>query len=183
MSDEALYRLGPDDLVFPLMVYTHNQLVWGETVTKKTIRFLTLMRTPMRPSYLVLYNAKVLPVGQKAPLSFPVVHIPVAEALVVHPTPPEQEPYDYDAGEKNRKFEVVTLLVGDFRIDGKMRMSTRTNVTQALDVAKEPYMAIYDVSVSSLSAPDRSPLHTRVAVMRHVGVLCAAYSTAVETQF
>ncbi len=180
MSTEALYEVGPDDVVFPLMVYTRNQLIWGETLTKKTIRFLTLMRTPMRPSYIVLYKAKILPHGAHAPLAFPVVHIPIANVLAVHPAPPEQEPYDYDEGEKNRKFEPVTILVGDFRMDGKVRISTRTNVTQTLDVAKEPYTAVYDVSVSSLSLPNRNPLRTRMAVIRHTGAVLAAYSTTME---
>ena len=180
MSTEPLYEVGPYDVVFPLMVYTRRQLIWGETLTKKTIRFLTLMRTPMRPSYIVLYNAKVLPNGGRSPLTFPVVHIPMGNVLAVHPAPPEQEPYDYDEGEKNRKFEPVTVLAGDFRMDGKVRISTRTNVTQTLDVAKEPYTAVYDVSVSSLSAPSRNLLHTRMAVVRHTGTVLAAYSTAME---
>ncbi len=162
------------------MVYARNQLIWGETVMKKTIRFLTLMRTPMRPSYIVLYQAKVLPYGVQSPTAFPVVHIPITEVLAVHPAPPEQEPYDYDTGEKNRKFEPVTVLLGDFRMDGKMRISTHTNVTQTLDVAKEPYLAVYDVSVSSLSSPDRKPLRTRMAVVRHTGAVLAAYNTAME---
>ncbi len=183
MSTEALYEVGPDDMVFPLMVYTRQYLLWGKTLTKKTIRFLTLMRTPMRPSYVVLYQAKVLPHGTQAPLAFPVVHIPVTEVLAVHPAPPEQEPYDYDEEEKNRKFEPVTVLLGDFRLDGKVRISTRTNVTQTLDVAKEPYTAVYDASVSSLAVPGRPPLRTQVAVVRHTGVVLAAYSTAMEKSF
>ena len=180
MSTEMLYEIGPDDVVFPLMVYTPTQLIWGETLTKKTIRFLTLMRTPMRPSYIVLYKAKILLHGAQSPLAFPVAHIPITDVLAVHPAPPEQEPYDYDEGEKNRKFEPVTIFAGDFRMDGKVRISTRTNVTQTLDVAKEPYTAVYDVSVSSLSVPNRTPLRTRVAVVRHTSTVLAAYSTAME---
>ncbi len=180
MSEQPLYTLGPDDEVNALMVYTHEQVVWGESVSKKTIRFLKLLRTPMCPAYIVLYNAKVLPMRGSKPLAFPVVHVPISQVLVVHPTPPEQEAYDFDPKEQNRKFEAVTLLVGDFRMDGRMRMSTRTNLTQVLDVAKEPYLAVYDVSITSLSSPQRKPLHTRMAVARRTDVVFAAYSTQLD---
>ncbi|RMF45992.1 MAG: hypothetical protein D6755_07195, partial [Anaerolineae bacterium] len=116
------------------MVYTQQEVVWGESIGKKTIRFLKLMRTPMCPAYIVLYNAKLLPANGKSPLAFPVVHIPIIRVMAVHPTPPHQEEYDFNPEEPNRKMEAVTTLIGGFRIDGKMRISTRTNVTQALDV-------------------------------------------------
>ncbi len=181
MSENALYTLGPDDEVHHLMVYTHQEVVWGESIGKKTIRFLKLLRTPMCPAYIVLYHAKLLPRGSNQPLAFPVVHVPITQVMVVHPTPPHQEVYDFDPEEANRKMEAVSTLAGGFRIDGQLRISTRTNVTQALDVAKEPYLALYDVRVTSPEMPNRKALHTQVAVVRRTAVVLAAYSTEMDT--
>ncbi|GAB4530793.1 MAG: hypothetical protein Fur0018_18240 [Anaerolineales bacterium] len=181
MANQERYTLGVDDEIFPLMVYSATYVAWGDAITKKTIRFLKLLRTPMCPAYIVLYDARLLPTGASRPLTFPVLHISIADVLVVHPTPPAQEPYDYSQAEENRKMEPMTTVMGAFRLDGKMRISTRTNITQVLDAAKEPYLPVYDATITSLGAGENKPLRTQMAVVRRTNTLIAAYSTAAES--
>ncbi len=181
MTNEKLYQLGPDDEIFPLMIYSAQYIAWGEAITKKTIRFLKLVRTPMCPAYVVLYQAKILVSGALQPMAFPVFHISTADILGIHPMPPNQEPYDYDTKEANRKMEPVTVLMGTFRMDGKMRISTHSNITQMLEAAKEPYLAVYDATITSLASNKHKALHTQVAAVRRSNIFIAAYSTEKES--
>ncbi|GAB4496900.1 MAG: hypothetical protein OHK0052_07520 [Anaerolineales bacterium] len=183
-TPSTLYKLSPDEEILHYMVYTADNLFMGDLISKKTIRISTFVRTPMAPKYLVLYDAKVLSLDAKPgtrPAAFPLIHVPLASVLAMHPRPPAAEPIDYDQSEANRKFEQASLLVGPLRFDGKFRMSIRTNVTQYLDVTKEPFISLYEATITSMVHQEMGIIQSAMITVRREGVPIAAYSTTAES--
>lgn len=154
-----LYTLQSDEKKTMVMVYTTSYLYWGEVITKERIRVSTWFRTNAAPDNLCIYNGMaVLPgsPGAIKPISYPEVHIPVDRVIAFHIIPPASDPPDYDPAEANRKMESVVALVGQFRMDGKLRMATQMSLEKYFEVARETYTGIYDVNVTHPFMPQFS---------------------------
>lgn len=143
--------LGSDEKSTPAMVYTQSFIFWGEVVTKAMVRANLWLRTNSAPDNLCLYNALALLPGLPGPLkpvSYPEVHIPLQHVICYHTLPPFNEPLDYDPNEANRKMEPVTCMVGEFRLDGFLRLSAQSTLTKHFEVTREIFAPVYDVHVS-----------------------------------
>ncbi len=152
----SLYTLQPDEKATMVMVYTDSYLYWGEVITKERIRVSTWFRTNAAPDNLCIYNGMALLPGSSGPLkpiNYPEVHIPMERVIAFHMLPPSCDPVDYDASESNRKMENVVALVGQFRLDGKLRMATQMNLEKYFEIARETFTALYNVTVSHPGMP------------------------------
>ena len=150
------YTLGPDDKVANLMIYSANYLYWGEVVVKQMIRVSTWLRTNSAPDWVCLYNAKAMSsllTSPQKPLQFNELHIAVPQILAYHLVPPAKDPPDYDPTEPNRKMQPATLLVGAYRVEGALRLSSKANVAKYLEVAREPYTGVYDAKITNMNMP------------------------------
>jgi hypothetical protein len=150
------YTLQMDDKVAHVMVYTWNSIYWGEVVVKELIRVSTWLRTNTAPDRITLYNVKVMNTissSSSRPVQFTELHISTSQVLGFHLIPPAKDPLDYDSTEPNRRMQPVTLLFSTFRVDGNIRLATRTTLAKYLEVAVENYSAIYDAQVSNLLNP------------------------------
>jgi hypothetical protein len=146
------YTLDFDDKVAQVMIYTWNSLFWGEVVVKQLVRVSTWLRTNNAPDRVPLYNAKMMSTtthNPSRPLQFREMHIATSEILAYHLVPPAKDPIDYDPTEPNRRMEPATLLVSTFRIEGHLRLATRTTVAKFLEVTHENYSAIYDAQITN----------------------------------
>ncbi len=163
-----LYKLQDGDKVTVVMSYTLNSVAWGEVITKEAIRVSTWLRTPMAPQYVTLFDAKLILTGgaQHPPQSFRELHVPTAQIIAFHLVPPAHETLDYDPQEPMRKMEATTALVGSFRFDGCIRMSTQTSLERYLDVAKETFTPLYEVDISQPTAPGIHALHVPYVLIR-----------------
>lgn len=143
-------ELKDGEKVSQIIVYTSNAMVWGTVATREAVRVSTWLRTQSAPDYLPFQRAQVLmtTTSDSRPLAFDELYIPVGLVQAYHLQPPAQDPLDFDPNEPNRKLEPVTAMVGPFRFDGFVRLSTMTNLPRYLDVNKETYTSIYDVSIS-----------------------------------
>lgn len=163
MSTQVLstFELKEGEKAVKIMAYTANAMVWGDVITREAVRVSTWLRTQSSPDYFSYLNAQVLMVNSGAlhTQSFSELHLPVNLIEAYHLMPPAQDPLDYDPQEPNRKMEPVSILLGSFRFDGTVRMSSITNLARYLDVNKEVYTSLYDVEVSQ-------PGNTRVGVIR-----------------
>ncbi len=65
-----------------------------------------------------------------------------------------------------RKMEPVSALVGPFRFDGYVRMSSQTDLERYLDVNKEVFTAFYDIEVTPLSLQTLKPFHVPYTLLR-----------------
>lgn len=145
------YSLQPDEKVTTVMIYTENHLVWGEVITKEAIRVSTWLRTPSLPQFFYIHDAHLLRFGFASGLktqAYTSLHLPSSQVIAFHIRPPAMDPRDFDPNEPNRKMEPVTALIGWFRFDGFLRMSTQTNLERYLDVMKEPFTAMYDATIT-----------------------------------
>ncbi len=144
-----MYTPASDEKTTLVLAYTHNMLIRGEAVTKDNVRVSVWLRTDGAPNYIHLLNAQVLVFGGAAPktLTYPEFFLPVQEVVAFHVAPPNNEPLDYSADEKNRSMEDVNLLLGTFIIKGKARYSSQTGLGNSLEVARTVWMSLYDVVV------------------------------------
>src|SRR5512138_3883824 len=151
-----MYTLKPDERTTPVMLYTQQSVVRGEVVAKQSVHRVNIwLRTDGAPRYLHILKPQVLIFGGgpvKA-LSYSEVYFPLSEAIAFHTLPPTDEQLDYDPNEANRTMAPVDLLVGTFVMKGKVRISTQTELYTSLEMARVPWMSIYDVSVTNPYLP------------------------------
>jgi len=169
MNSQQHNQLKEGEKVTAVMLYTEDELVWGDVITMEAIRVSTWLRTPAIPQYMTILNAHViLFTGKEAirPRAFAELYIPTSKIIAFHIKPPQQDPLDYDPEEPMRKMEPVIALVGAFQFHGFIRMSTQTNLNRYLDVMKEPFTTIYDIEISQPNLPAMGVVRTPYALLR-----------------
>lgn len=168
--------ISPDDKLTRVMVYMQNTVAWGEVITKKVIRVSTWLRTPMAPQYITLHQVQVMTIGPSAgtrPQAFATIHVPVPLIDGFHIMPPDHDPIDYDPLEPNRVMQPVIALVGPFRFNGRIRISSHTDLEHYLDTSKEIFSSLYDVEISQLSQPGQGVVKVSMAIVRRDKVVFA----------
>ncbi len=170
---EQKYNLTPDDKVTPVMVYTTTSMYWGDVITKKTIRVGGWLRTDSAPLILELKNAQTLILGAGKPisLSYQQIFFPLDKISAFHVMPTVKEELYYDPTEKNRVMLPVTVFIGLFRFNGHMRISTMTTPGNVLELAKEPFMTIFDIEISHPSLPQGGVVSVPFAVVKRTEAL------------
>jgi hypothetical protein len=179
-----LYTLQPDEKSTVVMVYTDSYLYWGEVITKERIRVSTWFRTNAAPDNLCIYNGMALLPGSPGPLkpiNYPEVHIPMEKVIAFHMVPPAADPPDYDTSELNRKMENVVALVGQFRMDGKLRMASHMTLEKYFEVARETFTGLYDVLISHPSMSQFSLPKVPFVLLRLTSTVIALKSMVTET--
>jgi len=169
------YTLAADEKATPAMVYTLTTLAWGDVVTKEMVRVSTYLRT-IAPDYVSLYDARALPVRGTGPvqaLAFTELHVRTPQVIALHLLPPASEPPDYDPSEEKRKMEPATVLVGPFRFDGLVRMSTIASLSKFLEITTETFISLYEVEVSQPGVPSLGVVRAPMALIRRDTALFA----------
>lgn len=150
--------LAPDEKTALVMVYTHNLLVRGEIVVKENVRVNIWLRAQGISNFIHFLKPTVILFGGAAPrsLNYFEFFVPTADVLAFHLAPPATEPLDYDASETNRMMKSVEMLVGSFVLNGKLRISTQTDLSTYLDVSHTAWTSVYDVEVGNPHLPQFS---------------------------
>jgi hypothetical protein len=175
---EKPYTLRDDEKATPVMLYTAHFLAWGDLVTKEQIRVNTYLRT-IAPDYVSLFDVGALLThggDPKRPMAFRELHLRTPQILALHLTPPAEEPVDYDEAEANRTMEPITAMIGPFRFDGLLRISTLTDLQKHLEISREVYTTVYEVEVSHQTLPSLGTLRTSQVLLRTDAVLFASRS-------
>ena len=163
-----MYTLKPDEKTTPVMLYTQQNVVRGEVVAKQTVHRVNIwLRTDGAPRYMHILKPQILVFGggpAKA-LSYSEVYFPTSELIAFHTLPPTDETLDYDPNEANRIMVPVDLLVGTFVMNGKIRISTQTEIGTSLEMARVAWMSIYDVSISNPYLPQMATLQVPMALV------------------
>ena len=172
-SSQNIPEVGDDENITSVMIYTHNMLAWGQVVTKKAIKLNTWLRTPALPQYILLYDAKLITYtgGIPRPQTFSELFLPSPQVVGFHLKPPVHEPVDYDPDEPMRKMLPTTALIGPFRFDGYLRMSTQTNLERFLDVTTETFTSMYDLQISQPSIPSIGVIKVPMGLIRNKAVI------------
>ncbi len=168
MSDNKPYTLASGDKATIVMAYTANSLVRGEVITKEFVRVSTWLRTQGAPEYIQFFNAQVLLFSGSAPaqnLTFRDLVVPAATIIGYHIAPPAKDPVDYDETERNRKMEPLTILIGSFRFNGFMRISSQATIAHHLDIAHETLASVYEIDISNPSVQSMA-MHIPMMLVR-----------------
>ena len=173
---QAVYKLEPDQKVGSIMIYTATGICWGDVIVRDYVRISTWLRTNASPDIVCLHNARLLittaPVDPK-PMQFPQMFIATAEILAYHLTPPAKDPIDYDPSEPNRRMDPVSAILGVFRVDGLMRLSTRTDLARYLDMTHETFSALYEADISSPVMPTFKTMRVPFVLIRQAASIFA----------
>jgi hypothetical protein len=143
------------------MLYTQESVVRGEVVTKESVHRVNIwLRTDGAPNYMHLLKAQVIVFGggPVKPLSYSELYFPTSQLIGFHTLPPTNEPLDYETSEANRMMQPVDVLVGTFIIKGQIRISTQTEVSASLEVARIAWMSIYDAAITNPYLPQMPPM-------------------------
>ena len=172
-ADASKYHLEIEERVTAVMAYTQDLLVWGDVITKQAIRVSTWLRTPAIPKYILFHNAQAMDFGtpNPKPQFFPELHLPSSLVIAFHIKPPDHDPVDHDPTEGARRMAPVTALVGHFRFDGFIRMSTQTSLDRFLDVSKEAFSAMYDIEITQPSFPALGVIRAPYTLLRGDSVM------------
>jgi hypothetical protein len=154
-SGDLMYTLLPDEKTTPVMVYGRDKLIRGEVVTKEGALVSGWLRTQGAPTYMHILKANVLTFGGSAPKvnNFEEVYYPTAECLAFHLTPPHKDPLDYEPDEKNRQMVPMTVLVGSFLFQGKLRVSAMTDLPTTMEGNRIAWLSFYEISISNPALP------------------------------
>ncbi len=154
-KDGTMYTLAADEKATTVMIYTHNALVRGELVTKQNARVSIWLRMQGQVNYVHIHKPQVLTFG--GPLTKSMIndemYCPIQQIHAFHLAPPADEPLDYDESEPNRAMKDVNLLLGDFSIKGKLRISTHADLATSLEVAHAGWLSVYDVEIAPVFVP------------------------------
>ena len=167
-----MYILKPDEKTTHVMLYTPDRLVRGEVVTKQGVRVNIWPRTDGAPKYMHVLKPQVLVFGG-SPVkahSFSEIFFPSAQLIAFHTLPPTEEPLDYDSNEANRMMQDIEVLAGTFVMQGKIRISTQTEVVSSLEMARVAWMSLYDVEITNTYLNQMPPLHTPMALINPTNV-------------
>jgi hypothetical protein len=162
-------QLAEDEKLTPVMIYTGQSMVWGQAFSKQAIRVSTWLNTEMTPSYMKIYNAKLLLVGGSnppVPINHPILHLQTSGINAFHLMPPFDEGLDYDPDEPNRKMVPVSAYLGYFRFDGFNRMAEMTTMDNFLGAAKGKYITIYDITMTCPLIPSIKGIKAPMVLLR-----------------
>jgi hypothetical protein len=168
-----MYILRPDEKTTPVMLYTEESVVRGEVVTKDVVHRVNIwLRSDGVPKYMHLLNAQVVLFGGGAgrTLSYPEIYFPSAELIAFHTLPPTDEPLDYDAAEANRMMVDVDMIVGTFVMNGRIRISTQTEVGVSLEMARVAWTSLYDATITNPYLPQMPPLSVPMVLVNPANV-------------
>jgi len=166
-------KLDDDDKLTPIMIYTGQNMVWGQAFSKQAIRVSTWLNTEMAPSYMKIYNVQLLMVGgtnAPTPAKHPVLFLQTSGINAFHLMPPYTEGADYDPDEPNRKMVPVSAYIGYFRFDGFTRMAEMTTMDNVLGAAKGDYITIYDISMTCPLMPSIKGIKAPMVLLRQARV-------------
>ena len=161
--------IAADEKLTPVMFYTDHLVARGMAVTKEAIRVNIWLRTQSAPEFIHLKNCQVISFtgpGPVQPITFSDYFLPAGQVLAYHLLPPASDPLDYDETEKNRKMEPVMVLVGNFRFNAQMRMSTQLNVGGNLDVSRIAFLSVYNAEISNPYIPSMGVIKAPMVLVR-----------------
>ncbi len=163
-----MYILRPDEKTSLVMLYTMHNVVRGEAVVKQNVPRVNIwLRTDGVPRYIHILKPQVLVFGGSPvkSLTYSELYFPTSQVIAFHTLPPTEEALDYDATEADRRMEDVHIMVGTFIMNGKIRISTHTEVDTTLESARVSWISVYDVSISNSYLPQMPALQVPMVLV------------------
>ena len=148
-----MHTLAPDEKKTTVMVYSQNSAYRGDVITKLNVRVSIWLRMEGAPNYVHLLDPTVITFGGQSikPTKYSEVYIPTSDVIGFHITPSFSESLDFEESELNRVMVPVSVLLGTFIINGKLRISTHTGLGTSLEVARTAWLSLYEADITNPS--------------------------------
>jgi len=171
MTEPSLTKEGgvlPDERIVPVMFYSLTTVARGGIAIKSTLRANIWIRTEAVSEYVYVRKAQVVTFGGPSiqPETYQNYFMPTSQVIAYHVLPPNDEPLDYDETEMNRKMEAVTAMVGTFRFNGQIRISSQISLAANLDTMKSSFLSLYNVEVSNPFLQGMGAIKVPLVLMR-----------------
>ena len=165
-----MYELNHDEKSTPVMVYTTDALFHGAVVTKNVARVNTWLRTEGAPTFLHMLKTRMIrPDNPERVIQFDEQFIPTASIIGFHVGQGIENEVDYDEHEENRMMEHVKVVMGSFLIEGKIRISSQTDLNSSIEQYRIAWTSIYHASISNFYL-SKLKMQTELMLVRHEGV-------------
>jgi hypothetical protein len=161
------------DKLVPTMIYTSQQIVWGQLSTKPAIRVSSWLQSDMAPDYFYLTDTQTLllsPGNMIAPIKSNLIHLNTGQVLAYHILPPSNEAPYYDPNEPNRKMAPVTAAIGWCQFDCRVRLAEQSDLQTFLSAQKGDFLPIYDLEMKSPVMPSLKGIKAPFALVRQNAV-------------
>jgi hypothetical protein len=157
-----MYNLALDEKTTPVMVYSRTKLIHGNLVTKKEVRVNIWLRMREMKGVIRLLKTEVLLFGGPTPqsLKYNEYFFPVERIIGFHLAPPAAEPLDYDSATANLSMQEVDMLLGVFKLKGKVLISRQTDFVSLIERSENTWFSVYDAAISNPFIPQMPPIHT-----------------------
>ena len=146
-----MYTLAPNEKTTPVVVYARSKLIQGDLVTQENVRVSIWLRMHELPNYIHLLNAKILFFGGSPPksLAYSEYYFPTERIIAFHLAPPASDVLDYDPDASDRVLADVNLILGEFMLKGKIRISTRADLATGLEVSHMTWLSVYEAEITN----------------------------------
>jgi len=146
-----MYTLAPDEKTTPVVIYARSRLIQGNLVTKENVRVGIWPRMQDLPNYIHLLNAKILLFSgtSSKSLGYDEYFFPTERIIAFHLAPPVSDPLDYDSTATDRAMVDIDLIMGEFLLKGKLRISTRADFATALEVSHMTWLSVYEAEITN----------------------------------
>ena len=146
-----MYTPGPNEKTTPVVIYAQNKLIQGELVTNENVRVSIWLRSQGLPNYIHLLKAKILFFAGSPPksLTFNEYYYPTERIIAFHLAPPASDPLDYESDASDRALVDVNMILGEFILKGKIRISTRADFATALEVSHMTWLSVYQAEITN----------------------------------
>jgi hypothetical protein len=149
-----MYELKDNEKITPVMIYTDDALYHGKLITREMVRVNIFLRTEGAPTYLHLHEAQIISPGSTIRAKkLDEVFIPLKAITCFHTAPDVEIELDYDSYEENRRLVPVIAILNSFFINSSIRISTQTELSSTLEVARMEWLSLYDAEITNPYLP------------------------------
>ena len=156
-----MYTLAPDEKTTPVVIYARSRLIQGKLVTNENVRVSIWPRMQDLPNYIHLLNAKIFLFSGSSSksLGYEQYFFPTERIIAFHLAPPTSDTLDYDPDTSDRAMVDINLIMSEFMLQGKIRISTRADFATALEVSHKTWLSVYEAEITNPFLPQVPVIH------------------------
>lgn len=146
------YTLRPDEKVSQVMVGTAHALIWGDLVTRESVRLSVFLNT-LAEDFVPLHDVKILflaPTQQVPPQERSTLHVKLEE-IMLFLVMDDPEPLLEET--ETQRYEPMEVISGSYQIEGTILKSPVATLENMLLVSRSAYMPVYEATIRHVAKP------------------------------
>ena len=162
---ELTHKLGPDEKTTQVLIGTSDTLIWGNLVTKQSVRTSVFLNT-LAEDFVPLYDTKVLfltPTQQVTPMERPSLFVKLEEILLFFAM---NDPEPLPEQTETRQYTPIEAIAGSYQIEGKLLKPPMSTLQNMLLVSRAVYLPIYEATIRHVAKPWLGTISARLVEVR-----------------